>query len=126
MPALTGHLPNYNPDRRDAFSREEWQHVCRRAAGEFKQRQLTYTARCIALVGQKPSPRNSIQDDLDAFICLLAALDFFEGRDFRKAGDMPTGCMIFPRNGVLHSELARPCYLTGRNSLQWARVVKKP
>ncbi len=60
-----GRLPKYNPERKKTFSISDWQHVCKRASGAFRDRGLMDIVQWID-VAQNTSPRKSDQDGLDA------------------------------------------------------------
>lgn len=121
----TGRLPKCNPER-NTFIAADWQHVCGLAEDAFNQLQLIQTAAWIANVGQNPSPQKSLQDGLDACLCLLVAIQFSEGMDCLMVGDMQTGYMIVPCNNGLCTELETRCNQTGRVPQQWVRVFQRP
>jgi predicted RNase H-like nuclease len=118
-----GRLPKYNPARKKTFTIEDWQHVCRLTSKEFSDRGLRRIAQWIEEACEKPKPRKSDQDRLDACICLLVALYLSEGRDCLFVGNLQTGYIVVPHDGLLYEELETRCSKTGRNPPEWIRKI---
>ena len=120
-----GRLPKYNPDRKKTFSLSDWQHVCGLISEEFRKRGLNQIVQWIEGVREKPSPRKSDQDGLDACICLLVALHLAEEKDCLMVGDLETGYIVVPDSAGLSVELGSRCCKTGRLPAQWLRVFRE-
>ena len=120
-----GRLPKYNPARKKTFSIEDWQHVCLCASKEFSDRGLRRIAQWIEEACEKPKPRKSDQDGLDACICLLVALNLAEGKDCIMVGNLETGYIVVPHGSAqLVEELEIRCRKTGRNPGEWIQKVR--
>ncbi len=118
-----GRLPKYNPERKKTFSISDWQHVCKRASGAFRDRGLMDIVQWID-VAQNTSPRKSDQDGLDACLCLLVALYLAERKDCLLVGDRQTGYIVVPYDAGLRAELDARCNQTGRVPSEWVRAFK--
>jgi predicted RNase H-like nuclease len=122
----TGRLPKYNPDRRKTFSTSDWQYVCRRVSGAFRDRGLLRLVLWLDNAAQNRFPQKSDQDGLDACLCLLVALYLAERKDCLMVGDQQTGSIVVPDGDVLRAELAARCRKTERPPSQWVRVFRLP
>ena len=120
----TGRLPKYNPERRTTFSISDWQHVCQRAAEEYRERRLETAVRWLEDASRKAVPRKSDQDCLDAYLCLLVAMHFAQQRDCLMIGDSATGYIVVPYGAGLLSELEIRCKCTSRTPSDWLRVFR--
>ena len=120
----TGRLPKYNPERRRTFSILDWQHVCELASCEFRARGLRAIVAWIEGAGQETSPRKSVQDCVDACLCLLVALYIAERKDCLMVGDQQTGYIVVPYGLRLRAELEARCHATGRVPAEWGRVFQ--
>jgi predicted RNase H-like nuclease len=118
-----GRLPKYNPARKKNFSISDWQHVCKRASGAFRDRGLMDIVQWID-AAQNTSPRKSDQDGLDACLCLLVALYLAERKDCLLVGDRQTGYIVVPYDAGLRAELDARCNQTGRVPSEWVRAFK--
>ncbi len=121
-----GRLPKYNPERRKTFAISDWQHLCGRVAGAFRERGLTGMVQWIDEAARKPSPRKPDQDGLDACLCLLVALHLAERRDCLMVGNRQTGYILVPYCDGLHAELNARCSLTGRAPATWVQRIRLP
>jgi predicted RNase H-like nuclease len=119
-----GRLPKYNPERKKTFSILDWQHVCGLALSAFRERGLIEVVRWIDDAAQKPLPRKSDQDSLDACLCLLVALFLAEQRDCLMVGDQRTGYIIVPHGVGLVAELEARCLQTDRAPSEWVRPFR--
>ncbi len=118
-------LPKYNPTRK-TFRLEDWQFVCARTAGFFRQIGIHYLAEWIENVGNTPLPlkkadRKKIQDQLDACICLSVGLHLAAGADCLFVGNMQTGYMVVPYGDQLYQELEDRCVYLKRAPSKWLR-----
>lgn len=109
LPALQPHFfcrrdaARYNPDKKKMFKVEDWKLVARAVEGHSRRRrliQLASWARCLA---DNTAPAKQDQDQLDAAICLLVALQWrrasaeMPSRDkIALLGDGRTGYMVTP------------------------------
>jgi predicted RNase H-like nuclease len=121
-----GRLPKYNPERRKTFAISDWQYLCGRVAGAFRQRGLMGVVQWIEEAARKSSPRKQDQDGLDAYLCLLAALYLAERRDCLMVGNLQTGYILVPYCDGLHAELNARCNVTGRAPASWVRRIRLP
>lgn len=119
-----GRLPKYNPERKKTFSISDWQHVCTRALGAFRDRGLMDIVGWLAAAAQKTSPGKRDQDGLDACLCLLVAIYLTERKDCLMIGDRQTGYIVVPHGAELHEELDARCSRTGRVPSEWVRRFK--
>jgi predicted RNase H-like nuclease len=120
----TGRLPKYNPDNRKTFSILDWRHVCGKASGEFRRRDIVGIANWIDDAAKIPRPRKSEQDKLDACLCLLVALCLVEQMDCLMVGDLDTGYIVAPHAETLRAELDVRCEETKRRPAEWVRVFR--
>lgn len=118
-----GRLPKYNPERRKTFALSEWQYVCRMASTAFAERGLDGAARWLdeATLIAQPSKRD--QDGVDAYLCLLVALNLAEGKDCLMIGDLPSGYIVVPYGAELVEELTARCRRTFRDPDEWVRAI---
>jgi len=70
----TGRLPKYNPERRKTFAIADWAHVCRATAATLLTEGASELSSWALAAGRNPKPSKSDQDQVDACICLIAAL----------------------------------------------------
>jgi predicted RNase H-like nuclease len=120
----TGRLPKYNPERRKTFSISDWQHVCKKASGAFREFRL---AEIVGWIDELPrtSPRKKDQNGLDACLCLLVALYLAERKDCLMVGDLQTGYIVVPHGTELRAELDARCNNTRRTASEWVRVFHR-
>jgi predicted RNase H-like nuclease len=119
----TGRLPKYNPENQN-FSIRDWQHVCKKASGSFREFRLAEIAgRIDELHGTSPCKND--QDRLDACLCLLVALYLAERKDCLMVGDVQTGYIVVPHGAELRAELDARCNKTGRTASEWVRVFHR-
>jgi predicted RNase H-like nuclease len=119
----TGRLPKYNPEKQN-FSIPDWQHVCNRASGAFREFRLAEIARRIDEL-HGISPCKNDQDGLDACLCLLVALYLAERKDCLMVGDLKTGDIVVPHGTELRAELDARCNNTERTASEWVRVFHR-
>jgi predicted RNase H-like nuclease len=119
-----GRLPKYNPARITTFSRADWVYVCIRARNALLIDGLVETSRWIDRASQIESPRKGDQDQLDACLCLLAALHLFKGKDCLMVGDQQSGYIIVPHSMNLCAELEARCRRTERIPSEWIRTCR--
>jgi predicted RNase H-like nuclease len=119
----TGRLPKYNPQRRKTFRCEDWQYLCAQTSGALRERGLAQTAEWIEEAG-KTRPQKSVQDRVDACLCLLVALHLTEGRDCLMVGEMATGYIVVPYGAGLQGELMGRCGHTKREPAEWVRTFR--
>jgi predicted RNase H-like nuclease len=122
----TGRLPKYNPERRKTFSVADWRHVCRLTSNAFCARELMGIVQWLGVAALQAPPRKSDQDRLDACLCLLVALHLAERKHCLMVGDLQSGYIVVPDDGVLRTELEARCRATGRAPSQWVRVFQIP
>ncbi len=118
-----GRLPKYNPERK-TFSIRDWQYVCGRVSGAFRDCGLMGLVRWLNLAAQNTSPRKSDQDSLDACLCLLVALHLAEQKDCLMVGDRQTGYIVVPYGAGLCTELGARCTQTDRVPSEWVRAFR--
>ena len=119
----TGRLPKYNPTRK-TFSIADWRYVCRLAADEFRERELSRIAVWLDKAAEVEKPRKSDQDGLDACICLLAALHLVEERECLMVGNLDSGYIVVPYRASLSEELEARCERTDRAPSEWVRSFR--
>jgi predicted RNase H-like nuclease len=120
----TGRLPKYNPERRKTFSVSDWGHVCERASAEFRRLELGGIGDWIDAVADRRRPGKSDQDQLDACLCLLVALDLAARKECLMVGNVETGYIVVPESEALRRELVARCQDTGRTPADWVRLVR--
>ena len=119
-----GRLPKYNPERKKTFSIFDWRHVCNFASRSFSEHGLIEIAQWIGNAAQKPLPRKTDQDGLDACLCLLVALSLAEQKDCLMVGDQQSGYIVVPGGKALCAELESRCNHTGRVPSEWVRTFR--
>ena len=119
-----GRLPKYNPDRRETFSRSDWEYVCVRARDAVVTFNLAEMAKWLDEMARLARPRKTDQDKLDAVLCLLAALHMVVGNDCIMVGDCDTGYIVVPDCTTVREELEARCRKTRRLPREWVRVFR--
>ena len=122
----SGRLPKYNPDRRRTFALSDWAHVCRSTSARLAADGAPESAAWAETAATKTKPTKSDQDQLDACICLVAALHLAKRRDALFVGCSATGYIVVPDSEMLRNELERRCVELGRESASWVRVFRLP
>lgn len=117
----TGRLPKYNPDRRGTFAAGDWRYVCGQAAAAMAAFRATHIQQWLTAAEGLASPTKADQDQVDACLCLLVALQLAEKLPSLVVGDLATGYMVVPHSQTLESELRTRCAATGRHPAQWVR-----
>jgi predicted RNase H-like nuclease len=116
-------LPKYNPQNRTQFRLDDWRLVCERIAHELAQLGAGTTADWVASATRHARPMKPMQDQLDAAICLLAALRHALQLPSLRVGDA-SGFIVVPHSSALEQELADRCIATGRQPAAWIEVVE--
>jgi predicted RNase H-like nuclease len=119
-----GRLPKYNPERRKTFAIADWAHVCRAASMKLAAEGAPDLAAWAESAATKSKPVKGDQDQLDASICLVAALHLAKRRHALFVGCCATGYIVVPDSEVLRNELERRCAELGRESTSWVRVFR--
>jgi predicted RNase H-like nuclease len=119
-----GRLPKYNPERRKTFAIADWAHVCRAASMKLAADGAPELAAWAESGATKSKPVKGDQDQLDASICLVAALHLAKRRHALFVGSCTTGYIVVPDSEVLRNELERRCAELGRESTSWVRVFR--
>lgn len=122
----SGRLPKYNPARIATFSLSDWQYVCNEVTNEFRRRELLQIVDWLGAASRCSAPSKSEQDNLDACLCLLAALYLMEQRDCLLVGSLDSGYIVAPYGRGLSSELEDRCRQTGRVPSEWVRRFRLP
>jgi predicted RNase H-like nuclease len=120
----TGRLPKYNPQVRANFSLADWQHVCDNASRIFQTKGLPLAAEWLTTASANPLPRKRDQDCLDAYLCLLVALEVADGNECLVVGNSETGYIVVPYGAALAEELNARCGAGGRQVEQWVRAIR--
>lgn len=119
-----GRLPKYNPGRRKTFSIEDWQFVCDKAAASLRARGLHGLGEWIEGKRELERPRKVDQDQLDACLCLLVAVQLAAGEDGLMVGNQTTGYIVVPHSTSLAEELATRCEATSRIVCDWVKPFR--
>jgi predicted RNase H-like nuclease len=122
----TGRLPTYNPERRKTFAIADWAHVCRATAATLLTEGASELSSWALAAGRNPKPSNSDQDQVDACICLIAALHLARGADALFVGNCTTGYIVVPDSEALRNELATRCDELAYVASDWLRVFRLP
>lgn len=116
-----GRLPKYNPGKRKSFKLDDWKFVCNSVIEEFKKRNLRDLCSYLQKLEANTSPRKHHQDQLDACICLLVAIQISESHPCMVVGDPNTGSIVSPYGYELYEELADRCKRIGLVPQEWIR-----
>ena len=114
----TGRLPRYKPGTRN-FRLTDWKFVCNQAAHWLRQQGLERIPDRLSLLADLDSPSPAHQDEVDACLCLIVAMDFAAGRPCLLVGQTASGYMVVPASEHLQMELVGRCRDTGRNPNDW-------
>jgi predicted RNase H-like nuclease len=87
-----GRLPKYNPQRQ-TFTLPDWAYVCRMASAALTAEGATRFATWAESLASLSNPTKSVQDGLDACICLIVALHCAKSKDMLFAGCGGSGYM---------------------------------
>ena len=100
----------YNPGRKKTFSLADWQLVCktlRRCANGFNLQALSGWA---GNMKQLDPPRKRHQDEIDAALCLIVALQWRQqSHGVRAIGDLDTGYIVVPTSDATRKILTPAC-----------------
>jgi predicted RNase H-like nuclease len=119
-----GHLFKYNPERRKTFRDADWQALCGLLGTWYRERQIPSLANwcCEAAVsglqGSRVS-RKACQDKLDALICLLVGLHWFEGAPTIQVGSVSEGLIVAPMGDPCRKSLEERIAKLGWLSGEW-------
>jgi len=116
-----GRLPKYNLANRRKFRYDDWQFVCDRVIQEFERRNLRLLCSFLNELKSNPQPRKHHQDQLDACICLLVAIQISESHPCMVIGSAETGSIVSPYGYELYEELAGRCGKIGLEPREWIR-----
>ena len=119
----TGRLPKYNPSVRGNFSLSDWKHVCESAADVFRKRGLTLAVSWLESAYANTRPRKRDRDCLDAYLCLIVALEVAEKEKCLVVGQFDTGYIVVPHGPALLAELTTRCLAVGRCADDWVRIL---
>lgn len=119
-----GRLPKYNPGRRTTFALADWAHVCCTTSAKLAAEGALQLAAWADTAARNPKPTKNDQDQLDACICLLAALHLGKHRDALFVGCCTTGYIVVPDSEVLRNELVKRCAELGRAATSFVRVFR--
>jgi predicted RNase H-like nuclease len=119
-----GRLPKYNPANRRKFRQDDWKYVCGKTGDALRGFRLSNVPDWLAKVGSDPAPSKSIQDRVDACICLLVALHVVARREYQVVGDVDTGYIVVPHSASLMAEPDVRCGVLDRRSGDWVQRVK--
>lgn len=115
----SGRLPKYNPVRRLTFRKEDWAYLCSRLAEFFEDHGVDAIASWIKSVRDLELPRKADQDCLDACLCLLAAIEMADGKEFLVIGEQESGYIVTSASISLETELKSRCNQTDRDPALW-------
>jgi predicted RNase H-like nuclease len=119
-------LPKYNPQRRKTFAIADWAHVCSATAARLLAEGASELSSWALAARGKPKPRKTDQDQVDACICLIAALHLAKGADALFVGNCATGYIVVPDSEALRNELASRCHELAYVASDWLRVFRLP
>jgi predicted RNase H-like nuclease len=115
-----GRLPKYNPERA-TFVASDWAHVCTRASVALRSEGATNLAAWTESLARLSNPTKSVQDGLDACVCLLVASRLARGADMLFVGSDANGYMVVPHSDSLQEDLICRCGELGRSPGDWVR-----
>lgn len=116
-----GRLPKYNPANRRKFRQGDWQFVCQQLLEEFQERNLDLLSGFLRELHELSRPRKQHQDQLDACICLLVAIQIAESSACIVVGNATTGSIVSPHGHQLREELEERCRKIDLDPHEWVR-----
>jgi predicted RNase H-like nuclease len=119
-----GALPKYNPQRTKTFLLDDWKFVCESASRFFASHSAPELAAWLTEAANKPEPRKSDQDRLDACLCLIVAMWLHQGRECLMTGNTASGYIVVPHEASVLSEMAVRCQKTGLSPGEWTKVFR--
>lgn len=128
----SGRLPKYNPVRQKTFQLDDWKFLCNCTISKSRELDFDGLAEWFSTAHTNTSPNKKAQDQLDASICLLQAVEWFFSSNFLVIGNLDTGYITTKWTAAIEEEMTVRCVELSRKDPvfdwsceNWVHMIEK-